>query len=101
MTFSEKRQGIRAFRKALATMRALLRACRSLSDVSQVSLTLPRDEWQEAFWALGHIKQWIPPLDESPGHYARLNLRFVQTSEARNNFMLKGRPVYCEDICVS
>lgn len=103
ITFGMMRENVRALRRIHREMRDRMAAIPSLKNIEQVTVTVSRDEFEKAEWAMGYLKQWIPELDaegqviRGKGHYARINGRFVRRDIPRTHFLLKGQPVFYED----
>jgi len=107
-TFGERRNAIRALRHTHTVMREILadvfeRGGFAALEVDDVSLTLPREAFERCEWALQYVKQWLPDVDEETGNLrktgrmVRMNALYVSTRYDRPHFLLKARPVFCED----
>jgi hypothetical protein len=93
VTFGEKRAAIRSLRSVVSQMREKQRPLRvSSREWRDLSLTVPREDYERAEWAMARVKVWID--DEQ--RFMRQNCLFVQTGLAREHFVVKGCPVFYE-----
>ena len=98
MTFGETRQLLRRFRGVAQTLR---------TEVNQgglghrpESLSVSREDFEALEFGLGHLKVWIPELDDEQevipgrGRFERMSFLFTKSNEPRQNLMFKAIPVF-------
>lgn len=104
MTFSEKRNKLRVFRRIAPLLRDRVNA-HGFSTIGTFTLTLCLSDYEALEFGLSHLKIWIPELDDEcevipgRGKFSRTNMLYARSDEPhepREHLIFKGTKVFSD-----